>query len=625
MQSTFSGIEIGKRSLIAHNVGLTTVGHNLSNAATEGYSRQRVEMKAFDPIYRPQLNRAETAGQIGQGVDVARIERIRDGILEGRIVSQANGEGYWESRDKYLRMVEQVYNEPADTSVRHLMDQFWNSWQELSMYPEQMASRQAVLQHGKALIDGIHNQYNSLDRIRQMLDEDIRGTVKQVNDQISDIAKLNEEIVKSKAAGDSPNDLLDQRDLLVEHLSKIINITVDKRDPDEFSVYTSGLHIIQGKIARPFTTVPDTANEGYSKVAWKYSGEDALFRGGKLAALQQMRDVDVRGEIQNLDNMAVNFTDLVNDIHRSAYGLDGKTNTNFFVEHPAVLNAQGNYDRNGDGAFDSTYLFRVTGANQLQAKAQIGLEGTLTFPGQSDRVRVNYYPTDTVGDLVARINNSSAEVAARLDRNGHLVLKGTPAAQKERPDFVLRYMEDSGQLLGGYAGILRGPGPENAFTWGQPDASAILRPDAQYALAPLSHPSAWIGINEDIQHEPASIAASFKDPGETEGDPGDGSAAIEIAGLRNRPVMVGQTATFDDYFADTVANIGLKGQESELALKTQQTIMKDLRDTRQSISGVNIDEEIAQMIKYQHGYNAAARFVTNINQMLDTIINRMGV
>ncbi|MFW6260295.1 MAG: flagellar hook-associated protein FlgK, partial [Spirochaetota bacterium] len=132
MQSTFSGIELGKRSLFAQNRGLQTVGHNLSNASVDGYSRQRVELSPTDPLYRPQLNRAETPGQIGQGVDIARVERIRDMLLEGRIVSQASGEGYWESRDKYVRMLEQVYNEPTDVSVRTLMDQFWDGWQELS-------------------------------------------------------------------------------------------------------------------------------------------------------------------------------------------------------------------------------------------------------------------------------------------------------------------------------------------------------------------------------------------------------------------------------------------------------------------------------------------------------------
>ena len=118
MQSTFAPIELGKRGLVATTQGLQTVGHNLSNASVEGYSRQRVEMVPSPPLYEPQLNREETPGQIGQGVEVSRIERIKDMLLEGRIVSEQNVQGYWEARDKYILMLEQVYNEPTDHSVR---------------------------------------------------------------------------------------------------------------------------------------------------------------------------------------------------------------------------------------------------------------------------------------------------------------------------------------------------------------------------------------------------------------------------------------------------------------------------------------------------------------------------
>ena len=624
MQSTFSGIEIGKRSLITHQLGLSTIGHNLSNASSEGYSRQRVQMGAVDPIYRPQLNRAETPGQVGQGVEVQSIERVRDQLLEGRIVAQANGEGYWQARDKYLLMVEQVYNEPGDSSVRSAMDRFWEGWQELSIHPEQMATRSAVLQRGETVIEGIQNRYQRLDRIRTMLDDDIRATVQQVNEQLNEIAQLNREIVKVEAAGDNPNDLLDRRDLLVERLSGLIDVTVDNRDPDEFSVHTAGLHVVQGGISRPFRIEPNPQNEGLSNVVWDFSGEDAQFRGGKLAALVELRDGDVRSEIQNLDNMAINFIDLVNEVHRAGVGLNGESGNDFFVEYPRVLNGLGNYDANGDGEFDQSYIFRVTGSNRLQAQQQVGLAGTMTLPAPEGEIQIDYAATDTVSDIVARINNSRAEVVARLDRNGHLTLKGTPAANLENPDFVIRGLQDSGQFLAGYAGILQGSGAENAYTWQEPNAVLGLQGgDLEYAVAPLQHPSGWIQVNEELKNEPAAVAAAL--PNESgDGSVGNGDAALEIASIRNQAVMVGQVSTFEDYFADTVAEVGLKGEQAREALQTNELIMKDLRDMRASISGVNIDEEIAEMIKFQHGYQAAARFVTQIDTMLNTIINRMG-
>ena len=625
MQSTFSGIELGKRSLFAQNRGLQTVGHNLSNASVDGYSRQRVELQPTDPLYRPQLNRAETPGQIGQGVDIARVERIKDMLLEGRIVNQASGEGYWESRDKYVLMLEQVYNEPADVSVRNLMDRFWDSWQELSLFPEQLAARQSVLSRGTALIEGIQLRYQELEQIRTMLEDEIKIAVSEVNQLTRQIAALNEEIVKVEAAGDNPNDWLDRRDLLVEQLADLIDITINTSDADEFNIHTGGYQLVQGTVARSFRAVTDTANEGFSQVVWSQGGERARFADGKLAALIELRDSDVRGQIQSLDNMSINFVDLVNEVHRRGYGLNGETGLDFFQEYPFVNNVLGNYDRNGDGELDSSYIYRVTGANVLDPQQQVGLAGTLTLSAPGGLVTVDYRATDTVSDIISRINFSSSEVVARLDNEGRLTLKGTPAAATGDPDFVIRYVEDSGQFLVGYAGLLQGSGPDAAFAWDQANAVDSLRPQGtEYAVAPLAHPSGWIGINPAVTQQPAAIAASSGVAGRP-GEPGDGSAALTIASIRNTPVLVGQIYSFDDYFADTIADVALKGEEAAMALATQRAIMKDLRDTRASISGVNIDEEIAQMIKFQHGYTAAARFITTVDQMLETIINRMGV
>ncbi|MBN2050839.1 MAG: flagellar hook-associated protein FlgK [Spirochaetales bacterium] len=625
MQSTFAGIEIGKRSLVAHTQGLSTVGHNISNASNPGYSRQRVQLTPMSPLYMPGLSREETPGQVGQGVVVQRIERVRDQILEKRIVAQANGTGYWEAMDRYLLMVEQVYNEPTELSTRTLMDRFWDSWQELSLHPEETASRLAVLERGEALVEGFHHEFASLKEIRDMLEEEIQVTVTRVNALLKEVAEVNEQIVKIEAMGDNPNDLLDRRDLLVQELSGIINITVDGRDPDEFTIHTGGLHLLQGRNVHPLGAEPSPLNEGYSRVTWQDSGETAYFAGGKLAALVELRDIDLKNEIQNLDMMVVNFMDLVNEIHTSAYGANGKTGLEFFTEYPFVENITGNYDRNGDGEFDSTWLFRVNGTNTLHPEEQIGLAGVITLAAPGGTLEVEYFPTDTVADLVHRINVSGAEVSARLSREGTLSLRATPAAQEGNPDFVLRYLEDSGQFLTGYAGILINPGPEGAYRWDTADAAVSLRGGGlEYAVAPLSHPAGWIEINPAVKADPLSVAAGFGINGRP-AEEGDGSAALAVAALRNNDVMAGGITSFDNYFSETVANAGLKGETAQRAYETQNAIMQELKSMRDSISGVNVDEEFAQLIKYQHGYAAAARFITTFNTLLDTIINRMGV
>ena len=475
MQSTFAGIEIGKRSVVAHQQGLATTGHNLSNASTEGYSRQRVEFSPFEPIYLPGLNREETPGQIGQGTVVERIERVRDQLLDKRIVAQSNGEGFWETRDKYVLMLERIYNEPADVSIRGRMDAFWDAWQELSVHPADTAPRKAVLERGKTLVDAIHERYKGVVGLRDMAEEDIRGTVTRVNALSRQIAGLNEEITKIRAQGDNPNDLFDRRDLLVEKLASIIDITTDGRDPDEFVVHTAGFMLVQGRIGREFDVRSGIDTEGYSQIVWGESGEEAHFQGGSLAALVELRDQTLRGELQSLDSMTMNFVDLVNDAHRAGSGLNGNTGLDFFVERPFETNIAGNYDRTGDGEYDSTYVFRITGGNRLEERAQIGLEGRIILSGAEGDVEVPYYSTDTVVDVVGRINDSGAEVVARLDREGRLSLKGTPSADPTNPDFVIRHMEDSGHFLEGYAGVLINRGPDGAYDWGGADAVLSLR------------------------------------------------------------------------------------------------------------------------------------------------------
>lgn len=623
MASSFAGIEIGKRSLMAHSTQIQTAGHNISNADTEGYSRQRVNVKSFDPLYRPDLERAMVPGQIGQGTDVSSITRLKDDLLESRIVAQGNEESYWETRNKYYEMIESVYNEPNDISVRSNMDKFWQAWQELSMYPESDAARQVVVSRSESLTNSIQQQFKSLDAIGQQINGDIEATVKQINDFSRQIAALNHEIVRAKGMDDNPNDLMDRRDNLVEKLSHLINVTVVSKDPDEFMVHTDGQVIVQGSLARQIESVGQIDNNGYGKLVWADTKLDAEFRGGQLGALLELRDKDVRNQIQSLNTMTLNFADLVNDVHRNAVGKNNVSGLDFFTQHDFIENTQGNYDRNGDGIEDTSYIFRITGTNELKQNEQIGLEGIMTFNANGENVQVRYFASDTVADVINRINDSNGEVKAYLDRNNQLVLKATSSANLENPDFVIRYIEDSGLFLTGYSGILQNSGEEGAYNFAQANAVNALS-SAQFSVAPLANPSAYIEINPQIKNDIQSVAAAFPNS-QGYASSSDGRAAVEMAAIRNTKIMIGSERTFDDYFADTVTNVGLKGEQAENQFTSYTKIMNDLRDLRDSISGVNIDEELADIIKFQHGYNVAAKFVSVQDELLNTLINRLGV
>ncbi len=623
MGSTFSGIELGKRSIMAHTDAITTAGHNISNANTEGYSRQRVNLKEFDPLYKPDLERLERPGMIGQGMDSQSIERVRDEMLDQRITSIQHEESYWDTRSKYYTMIEAVYNEPEEVSIRSNMDKFWEGWQELSMHPENQAARQAVVTRGESLTDSIRTKWDNLSGIGSLINSDIEATVKQVNDYARQIADVNTEIVRSRAMGDNPNDLLDRRDLLVDKLSKLINITTDQRDSDEFMVHLDGQVLVQGGVARGFDLETVLDNNAYSKLVWKDTRLDATVKSGTLGALIELRDVDIRNEIQGLNTVTMNFSDLVNDVHRNAYGANNVTGLDFFTERPFIENVNGNFDSDGDGVLDKSYVFRFTGNTKLNLQEQIGLEGVMTLSGPSGNVEVPYHPTDSVEAVINRINDSNGEVKAYLDRNNHLVLKATTAKAMENPDFVIRHVEDSGFFLTGYSGILEASGAEGAYDFNQSDAVTALRtPD--FSVSPVLNPAGYIEVNEAIRNDVMSVAAAFMDASGNVNS-GDARAAVEIASIRNTKIMIGNDRTIDDYFADSVTNVGLKGEQAENNYNSHLAIMNDLRSMRDSISGVNIDEELSDILKFQHGYNAAAKFITVWDNLIDTVINRLGV
>ncbi|MCL2520089.1 MAG: flagellar hook-associated protein FlgK [Spirochaetaceae bacterium] len=626
--STFSGLEIGRRGMNAHQTALNTTGHNISNLNTEGYSRQRVRIGTMDPLSAPALNRALTPGQLGQGPLVGSVERIFDGLHQNQILNTADNLGFWQTRSFYLERLDIIMSEPNEAgSLRNFMDNFWNSWQDLANNPENISSRAVVSQNGQALANAINNRYSLLDEQRQVLDQDIRVTVNNINQMAQQVAQLNTEIARVLAIGDNPNDLMDRRDHLIGQLAHLIPVEVSGREPTEFNVHVGGRLLVQGGEVQELRAVANQANDGLVDVHWRSNNLDFdpyTAETGSLASLIQLRDGDVYGEMQRLNAMAISFIDMTNELHRSGFGRSGETGLNFFVQHPIIEDINGNFDLNNIGEPTHTLLYRLSGANQLATNVPVGISGTMTLSGPQGNVDINYFPSDTVSDIINRINSSGADVTANLDTGGRLVLKATMTGS-DNPDFVLRYVADSGHFLTGYAGLLNASGPENAFNWEGLDAGATaLRTNqgASFSTAPLRHPAAWLAVNPFITADLNHIAAAAAGPN-GEAAIGDNRIAIAMANLRHEKVMIDRMMSMDDFFADSAALIGSKGQEAFHTHLSYEAIYKNLNDIKESISGVNINEEFVDLVRFQHGFTASARFISTMDAILDTIINRL--
>lgn len=634
MNSTFMGLEIGKRGLLSHQQALHVTGHNISNAENREYSRQRVVITAAEPLYLPALNRAQTPGNIGQGGVISIVERIRDAFIDDRIVVEKDVMGYWKTKNDFIYQIEAVYNEPSDQSVRSRLDELWKSWEELSKYPEQRSTREVVKEKAINLSNEVRHIYRQLYELQLNANRQIHQRVKQINLYAGDIRDLNERILKSEAVGDNPNDLKDRRDALIEKLSELVDISVNRGDKDEIMVYIGSENLVQGEIVRPIEAIMDEDNKGYYKIVWRETGTDVTIKGGELAGLLEVRDSILRENINDINSFAINLVDLTNEVHRDGFGKRGETNVNFFEHIMISDNVEGNHDLNNDGVADVTAIFKVSGNNRIDASAAIGIAGTLTFVKSDElesEIQIDYSGNDTVLSVIKKINDAKLGVVAYVNHNGQLALKATVAGDSDKKNFIIRHLEDSGQFLVGLTGILKQNGAEGSFDYRRVNDIIKLLPDREHiTITPQFNPASYMAVSDGVMSDVDRIAAAqgkiiggAGDFNKSNGI-GDGSNALRIAHLRHKNAMVDSNATFNDFYISLVSRIGSQGEESQDRIKNQETLLKNLTNLRESVSGINLDEEMANMVAFQHGYNASARMIAIFDKMLETII-RLGV
>ncbi|MDH4127413.1 MAG: flagellar hook-associated protein FlgK [Spirochaetota bacterium] len=651
MNSSFHGIEVGKRGLVSHQTALNTTGHNLSNVSNPEYSRQKVQLGTTDPLSPPGLGRENSSGQIGSGVSVQKILRVRDSFVDNRIIDEKGYLGYWKQRSFFLGQVEALHNEPNMPSIKSRFEQFINDWNNLGNNSTEGGAREVLRDTSIGLTQHIQNVFDHLWTLRENVDSMLRSKVDEVNLISKQIAGLNNEIQKVQAQGDEPNDLLDKRDALVEKLSSLLDIRVSRSDKDEFIVYVGSQHLIQGDKYEKLRIEENPNNEGFLKIVWDRDNKDLIIKNGEIGGLIETRDVDIKTQLEQLDNFAINLIETVNEIHKDGFGLNFNTQTKFFKQNYLSSNVNGDFDRNGDGNPDSTALYKVNGTQSLKRDDIVGSNGTInlgskTYNGQD--IQINYYKTDTVKDIVDKINKSGADVVAYLNHNGQLTLKATRASDPRLKNFIIRHIEDSGNFLTGFSGLLKQSGASGSFDWNRTGEITKLKGlEDSYSRAPLSHPARWISLDESILREANNIAAAkgIDSDGDRLADKitgeNDGSNALRIVAslvseneynaldvvskIDHEPIMMDKySKSFRSFLDKVIEDLGTYARTANLELKKEESIVHHLLNTKESISGVNIDEEMAAMITYQHGYNASARFVTYLDKMLDTIINRMG-
>ncbi|MBD3317864.1 MAG: flagellar hook-associated protein FlgK [Chitinivibrionales bacterium] len=554
----FSVLGIGTRGLSASQLGMDVTGQNISNADVEGYSRKRLNIT---PDYRYD----GSYGQMGFGVEVVNIERIRNVYIDEQIRRQNREVGYYEEIDHTLERVENVFIEPEDTGLQSYLDEFFNSWQNLTKYPDDVAARTMTKTNAEILVDVFHNLSGELRDIRETRNDEIKQRVGKVNELSKEIFNLNLEIAHVEIGDQNANDSRDRRDRLLKELSKLIDIQTTENERGQVTVTTMGNIIVSPVDSQELEISTKTTKRAdgtsFAEVSVRFSDSNRIYEpsGGQLKGLFESRDTIVPEYQQKLDKIARTIVEKVNEIHISGYNLHGYSGINFF-------------DPSLTGASDID-----VSASILQDVQNIAAAGDAEEKNGNDRINTTF----------------GASPVQLYDRP-----PGDPSRQRIR-----NVMSGSVVVTNGASGV-------------------VLRPDVDY------HVDYTLGQIQLLNavHDGADLDVEFKYRTGTYAGPGDNSNAIAIAQLREKLVMEPDahgrnTATLNQFYGSYIGQLGLNRNEATSHLETRNYLIRQFETHQDSIAGVSLDEEMAELIKYQHTYQASARLISTAERMLDVLMN----
>ena len=331
MSSPFFGLEIGVSALRAAQQQLDTAAHNVANASTPGYSRQEVSLVESPPYTFPAFNRSGLPGQIGSGVTVAAITRVRDTFLDQQVQAQTTLQGQWDTRDQELSKVEAIFPEPSDSGLGNTISQYYAAWQDVASDPTSTAARTALTEQASNLAMQMNSDSTQLGMIASGIDTQVSQQVTTINDLATQIAGLNGQIQRVTVTGDNPNDLLDQREQLLEQLSAIVPTTVTVQKDGTATVEIGGTDLVSGVNARQM--VAQTNSSGHVTPTWS-DGSAVTLPSGQMKALLDVRDVDVAGYQSQLDSLAQGIADSTNALHERGVDANGNAGQALFTYYP---------------------------------------------------------------------------------------------------------------------------------------------------------------------------------------------------------------------------------------------------------------------------------------------------
>lgn len=348
MTSTFSGMEIALRGLTAARLSMGVVSHNVANAEVPGYSRQRVDLRAAAPWAYPGLGIGANPAQVGQGVEVRSISRVRDLLLDRQYRTEVGYRSAYDVRRTFLEKLETALADTEGSGLSLVLDRFFHAWQDLSLDAENLSVRQEVLGYAEQLVDLFHHVGDSFTALSQDARDLLRFRVEEVNALVREIADLNREIARITPHGYTPNDLYDERDRLLDRLAQLVDVEVEWADDGTVRVrFAGGIPLVEGGNSGILTVdgdkvyvtdargVPfaDAAGNSLPLRVGSSFAPGVLARGEIAEALHLLEDV-LPAYAARYESLLRGLAEAVNAAHRSGFDLEGNPGEDFFVFAP---------------------------------------------------------------------------------------------------------------------------------------------------------------------------------------------------------------------------------------------------------------------------------------------------
>jgi flagellar hook-associated protein 1 FlgK len=579
--SLFSMLTMGASALQTQQILLNIAGQNIANAATEGYTRQRADVVQRLDVRMGQL-------LVGLGSSVSTIERVRESLIDDRFRRENSVLGEYAIKSDFLSQVEEILSEPSQEGIAQSLADFFDSFQELANNPESIGVRTAVSGSAVTLADSMNQTFRLLNEFRTNTNNFISSTVDEINRLATQISELNRQITPLEAGGGTANASRDARDLLLNQLSELANVEIRQGSNGIVNVYLDGYGLVQEYEANPIAVrqnpaLDATRDDLYEVVAVNAGNRPLEISSGQLGAYLEIRDgITTDQLIGDLDTLALKLIEEVNRIHSQGQGLvrfDSLT-SEFAVSDP-------------DTALDSADLpfTPVDGSFFLTVyDSQGGLLEQHEITIDAD--------TDTLNTVAASITAAFAgdgRLTATVTADNRLQIETTTAGD------TFSFVSDDTQA-GDTSDFLLGIGMNAFFTFDQTQGAA-----------------GSIAVASYIQDDPSLIAA-----GRSTG-PGDNTNALALAQLRNATVLgSNSSATMEEFFQSSVTSIGFVTRQAIDRVEIQTGVVDGIGNLRDSISGVSLDEEGVNLIQAQQAYEASARFIAAIDEVLQILMEQVG-